>query len=150
MKLISTLGIATLVIGLTAYAGEGKGEGPRGGHGPGMDHLLPKHAVEDLNLTAEQKTKYDELDKAFKTEAAKWRDAHPGGREEFEKAKEAGDKQALEKLKNQHKEMMDMRKGYVDQVRATLTDEQKAKLDKMREEFKAEHGPGKHQHEDEK
>jgi Spy/CpxP family protein refolding chaperone len=150
-KLSIIAAIALAVAGRNvALAEQGEGQGPRGGHGPALDHLLPKHAVEDLNLTADQKAKFDELEKAFKKDAAKWREAHPDGPEEFQKAKDADDKPAMEKLKAQRKELMDTRKGYVDQFRASLTDEQKTKLDKMLENLKAEHGPGKRQHEEAK
>src|SRR5204863_6511087 len=44
-----------------------KGDAPHGGRGPGggpgvmLDHLLPQPVVDDLKLTAEQKTKYIDL-----------------------------------------------------------------------------------------
>jgi Spy/CpxP family protein refolding chaperone len=113
----------------------------RRGSGPAMDHLLPPRAVEDLSLTADQKTKYDQIEADFKGAAAKWREAHPADPEAFRKARESGDKDALQKLRDQRKELMDIRKSHVDKVRATLTDEQKAKLDKALEGMR-EHRPG--------
>ena len=48
----------------------------------------------------------------------------------------------MHKLMEQRKPLMESRKGYVDQLRATLTDEQKAKLDKSIEEAKSHMGKG--------
>src|SRR5947209_2426093 len=122
MKLVSKLSIiAAVALAIAgrnvALAEQGEDQGPRGGHGPALEHVLPKRAVEDLNLTGDQKTKLGELDKAFKKDAAKWREAHPGGPEAFQKAKDAGDKETMKKLADQRKEFRDMRKGYVDQFR---------------------------------
>jgi Spy/CpxP family protein refolding chaperone len=111
------------------------------GPGPAFDHLLPPRVVEDLSLTADQKAKYDKIEADFKSAAAKWREAHPADPEALRKARESGDKDALQKMRDQRKELMDIRKSHVDQVRATLTDEQKAKLDKDLEEAR-EHRPG--------
>lgn len=113
----------------------------RRGPGPAMEHLLPPRAVEDLNLTADQKTKLSSIEADFKSAAAKWREAHPADPEAFQKARESGDKDALQKMRDQRKELMDIRKAHVDQLRATLTDEQKTKLDQSLEKAR-EHGPG--------
>ena len=40
---------------------------------PAMDSLLPPRLLDELALTADQKTKYDDLNAAFKKDAAKWR-----------------------------------------------------------------------------
>ena len=107
-----------------------------------MDNLLPPRVVDDLALTADQKTKYDELQAGFKKDAAKWRADNnydpEKAREEMTKAREAGDEATMKKLGEQRKGLMDLRKSYTDKVRAFLTDDQKAKLDKA-----LERGPGR-------
>jgi Spy/CpxP family protein refolding chaperone len=105
--------------------------------GPMMDNLLPPRVLDDLALTPDQKTKYDDLLAGFKKDAAKWRADNnydpEKAREEMSKAREAGDKETMKKLADQRKGLMDIRKSYVDKVRAFLTDDQKAKLDKALE-----------------
>ena len=152
MKLINTLTItAALVLaagGLpSALAAEGteQSEGPPPGPRPrpALEHLLPPRVVQDLNLTADQKTKYAELEAAFKKDAEKWRAAHPPPDPEvFRKARESGDTATLDKLREQRKELMDTRRSYVDKFRASLTDEQRAKLDKELEQARNRRGPG--------
>jgi Spy/CpxP family protein refolding chaperone len=155
LKPLTTLAAAALVgLALTTAQAEDKGkpegkrpDGPRGG-GALLENLLPPRLIEELKLSAEQKTKYDELQAAFKKDAAKWREEHPmteGDREAFRKARETGDKATLEKYAQQRKGLMEKRKGYVDQFKATLTPEQKAQMDeameKARERMKG-HGGG--------
>lgn len=147
MKLLKTLtAVAFVGVALTLANAEegkavGKGEGKRG---PGrmMEHLLPPRVVGELNLTAEQKTKLDALDAAFKKDADAWEKDHPDFKEQLRKAHEAKDKEAGKKLMEQRKSLMEARKGYIDQLRATLTDEQKVKLDKSIEEAKNRMGKG--------
>ena len=137
MKLLKTLTvIAVGALALTAAFAEapankpdgkppGKGGGPRG-----LDHLLPVKAVKELKLTAEQQAKYTELEAAFKKDAAAWAEKNPPPtQEEMNKAKE-GDKATREALKARREPLMQKRKSYVDQFRATLTAEQKTELDK--------------------
>jgi Spy/CpxP family protein refolding chaperone len=147
MKLVRTLTITAalaLIAGAPAIAGEGKGEhnaeGPRGGRGPALEHLLPPRVVDDLNLTADQKTKLADLESSFKKDAEKWRAAHPANPEAVRKARESGDKEALNKLRDQRKELMDIRKGYVDKLRESLTAEQKDKLGKALERAREHRG----------
>ncbi len=117
--------------------------------GPMMENLLPPRALEDLALTPDQKTKYDTLAAGFKKDAAKWRADNnydpEKAREEMRQAREAGDEATIQKLTDQRKGLMDLRKSYVDKVRAFLTDEQKVNLDKALErarEWRGGHGPG--------
>ena len=151
MKLLKTL-TAIAVVGLAttlAYADdtnapakpEGK-HGPRGGPGPMMEHLLPPRVVDDLNLTADQKTKLGELESAFKKDAVAWDTAHPTFRDDMRKARESGDKDAIRSTMEQRKPLMDARKGYVEKFRASLTDEQKTKLDKSLEDVRQRMGKG--------
>ena len=107
-----------------------------------MDRILPPRVEDELNLTAEQKTKLAELDAAFKKDAEKWRAAHPFDPEAARKARESGDEAAMNKFRDQRKELMDTRKGCVDKFRETLTAEQKEKLDTALEQARRRRGPG--------
>jgi Spy/CpxP family protein refolding chaperone len=114
-----------------------------------MENLLPPPVLEDLALTPAQKTNYDALAAGFKKDAAKWRADNNYDpekvREEMRQARDAGDQATIQKLTDQRKGLMDLRKSYVDKVRAFLTDEQKAKLDKALErarEMRGGQGPG--------
>ena len=59
-------------------------------------------------------------------------------REEMRAARESNDQVALKKLADQRKGLMDIRKSHLDKLRASLTDEQKTKLDKA-----LANGPGR-------
>jgi Spy/CpxP family protein refolding chaperone len=116
---------------------------------PMMDNLLPPPVLEDLALTPEQKTNYNALAAGFKKDAAKWRADNNYDpekvREEMRQARDSGDQATIQKLTDQRKGLMDLRKSYGDKVRASLTDEQKAKLDKALEharEMRGGPGPG--------
>jgi Spy/CpxP family protein refolding chaperone len=100
--------------------------------GPALEHLLPPRLVEELKLTAEQRARYDQLEAAFKADAEKWRQQHPltdADLDAIRKARQEGNKAALEKLLPPRKELMQKRKGYVEQFRASLTAEQQQQLD---------------------
>lgn len=131
--------VLALITSVSVYADEGKGKPPGGGPGRHGDMgLLPSRLVEDLALTADQKTKYAEIETNFKAAAKKYRDEHPisdADREAMRKARESGDKEAMAKYREQGKGFMEIRKTYVDQVRATLTPDQVKKLDDAREKF---------------
>lgn len=117
--------------------------GPHG-NGPLLEHLLPSHIVESLVLTAEQQTTFDGLEAAFKKDAAKWRADNPIDEAAVKQARETGDKEALRQLAEKRKGLLDIRKGYIDKLRASLTDEQKAKLDKAIEEMRTRQPRGQH------
>lgn len=116
-----------LVAGLTAQAQETNpppkpppGNRPAGGgNRPMMDNIVMPRVLEELSLTADQKTKYDALEKDFKSEVAKVREANKG---DMQKGRQA---------------MRDLRRSYQDKVRAFLTAEQKTKLDKAQERARA-------------
>ena len=124
MKLVRTIMIvafAALLTGTfaTAQSGEGKpdapkGKGPGGGPGAMLDNLLPPHALDELKLTADQKTKYDGLQAAFKKELDAWKSAHPNAADQMRKAREDGDRDALHKLAEERKPVMDARKAGFD------------------------------------
>ena len=106
--------------------------------------LLPPRIADDLSLTDEQKTKLKDLDAAFVKERDDWRAAHKDIgtdvqklREEADAARKAGDTAKLKETRKKTQElsapMTELRRKYMDQFRATLTDEQKQKLDKALE-----------------
>ena len=148
MKSVRTMMIVALVALLAssfaiAQSGEGKPDaprdaGPRGGRGGGpgamLDNLLPARALDELKLTAEQKTKYDELQAAFKKELDAWKAAHPDAADQMRKAREDGDRDAMRKLAEERKPVLDARKAAVDKLRESLTAEQKETLDKSIEQ----------------
>lgn len=95
-----------------------------------MDNLLPPRVVDDLALTADQKTKYDALAADFKKDLAKRRESNAGsGGPPSPEARQA---------------IRDLRKSYTDKVRAFLTDNQKTKLDQALERMRSRgpRGPG--------
>jgi Spy/CpxP family protein refolding chaperone len=122
------------------------GQGPRGGHGPGpaamLDNLLPPRILDELKLTADQKSRYDALQASFKKEADAWKTANPTWQDQMRKAREDGDRDAMRKLAEQRKPVMDARKANVDKFRETLTAEQKETLDKAMEQARGRRRPG--------
>ena len=104
--------------------------------GPMMEHLLGPRVLDELSLTAEQKTKYDALEAAFKKDAAKWQaENRPGGGSSGPTGTNMpfADRRGLR----------DLRRSYLDKVRDFLTDEQKTKLDKALERaWERRGGPG--------
>jgi len=98
-----------------------------GQHGPmraGMSNLLPPGVLEKLALTADQKTKYDALDASFKKDLATWRSSHSSD----------GESSSTGSTNNvsSNRKGMELRKGYIDQLRPSLTSDQTAILDNMR------------------
>ena len=115
------------------------------------DALLAPRIAGELSLTDEQKTKLKDIETAFVKERDEWRAAHKGVgtdlqklREEASSARKAGDNAKLEETRKKMRELsapiMELRRKYMDQVRATLTDEQKKKLE---EELGQMRGPGR-------
>lgn len=101
--------------------------------------LLPPRITDDLLLTDEQKTKLKDIETAFVKERDEWRAAHKEVgtdmqklQEEASAARKDGDNAKLEETRKKMRElsapMMELRRKYMDQVRAMLTDEQKKKL----------------------
>jgi Spy/CpxP family protein refolding chaperone len=158
MKSVRTMMIVALAVlfaGAFAIAQNGdtkpagpKGEAPHGGPGKGggpgamLDNLLPPPLLDDLKLTAEQKTKYDGLQAAFKKELDAWKAAHPNAAEQLRTARENKDREAMQKLAEERKPVMEARKANVDKLRESLTAEQKATLDKGMEQARNRRGPG--------
>jgi Spy/CpxP family protein refolding chaperone len=140
--------IAITIIAVVATAAQaGKNKDNAGGPPPGVrkaamqGQLLPPQAVEMLQLTADQKTKFDELNAAFQKDLEAWQQAHPNFHADLQKAREAQDKEAMQKLVAERKPVMEARKKYMEQFKVTLTDEQKAKLEAMKEKLGAHRGP---------
>jgi Spy/CpxP family protein refolding chaperone len=109
--------------------------------------LLPPRIADDLLLTDEQKTKLKYLETAFVKERDEWRTAHKDVgtdmqklREEASAARKTGDNAKLEETRKKMQElsapMMELRRKYMDQLRATLTNEQKQKLATALEEMR--------------
>jgi Spy/CpxP family protein refolding chaperone len=138
--------VALLAVAVAVRAEEKparKGAGA-GGQRPGMmEHLLPPMAQEKLNLTADQKTKVEELDAAFGKEVKAFWASHAELREKMKAAREAGDKDKMKDLMAEMKPMMEARKSGMEKVKALLTDEQKKTLEEMAEKMRAGR-PGGH------
>lgn len=124
MKKLLILSLAAMIAASVVYAEAPQGQCPKG-KGPqagqrmqkGPRGLLPTPVLEKLNLTAEQKAKYDELDAACKKDEAANTDRS--------KARE-------------------IHKGYVEQLKSVLTDEQKKTLEEMRPKHPPGEGKGGH------
>ena len=147
MKLVKSL-IAVLAVAViaTAASAQDKPEhkGPAGAHRGGMmDSLLPPMLVEKLNLTADQKPKYEEIAAAFKKEAVAFREGHADLFAKMKAAREAGDKDKMKELMGEMKPMQDARKASIEKLEALLTDDQKAILKEAREKMMQQH-PGAH------
>jgi hypothetical protein len=100
-------------------------------------------------LTPVQQTSYDALAAGFKKDAAKWRADNnydpEKAREAMVQARDAGDQATIQKLTEQRQGFVDLRKSYVVRVRAFLTDDQRATLDKALEHAQnwgSGHSPG--------
>ena len=152
MKLLKVLTAAavvavagfTLTLAFAADAANTQPPAHRGPHGPGAEHILPPPIVEDLVLTADQKTALDSFDAAFKKDAAKWRAENPIDEAAWKQARESHDKEAMRQLYEKQKGLSEIRKGYFDKFRASLNDEQKTKLDKAIDELRSKHPNGQH------
>jgi len=148
MKHCLTLVTASILIAAaTAFgaAGKAKSERPQKGPPPTLqpgEVLLPPRVLETLALNAEQQAKYDALLAEWKKEAEKFWADHAQLRDQMREAREARDRAKMGKLMKELQPLQDARKRYVEKVRAFLTDEQKKKLDDMREEFESRRPEG--------
>ncbi len=125
-----------LMAAVSARAADEPPANPTGEHRSmrsGMSELLPASVLGDLALTADQKTKYDSLDASFKKDLAKWRSTHGPG-------SESSSSGSTNNVSSSRSGLRQARKGYVDQLRASLTDDQKAKLDKDLENLRSSRG----------
>src|SRR5712671_4966163 len=112
-SIILTTALALIALcGVNAEEGKTKPHGPGGPGHHGDMGLLPPQLLGDLSLTADQKTKYDDIEANYKAAAKKYRDEHPisdADREAMRKAHESGDKAATAKYREQGKGFMDLR-----------------------------------------
>jgi hypothetical protein len=127
-----------LVAAVGARAADEPPATPPGGHQSmrgGMGDLLPTHLLEKLALTADQKTKYDTLDASFKKDLATWRSSHSSS---SESSSSTGSTNSVSSTNGSstHKGMRELRKGYIDQLRPSLTSDQTATLDKALENMR--------------
>ena len=125
-----------LVAAVGARAADEPPANPSGQPGPargGMESLLPPRLLEKLALTADQKTKYDALNTSFKNDVAKWRSTHSSG-------SEGGSSGSTNNVSSNRKGLRELHKGYLDQLRPTLTSDQTATLDKALENMRNNRG----------
>ena len=134
--LATLLAVVAVSAALAADAPAPAPAADKGPHGPGVMPLLPPRVEKDLGLTADQQTKLTTIKADYEKERDAWTAAHPVDpklREELRTAREAKDtakvKELSDKMHETYKPLMDLRKKYVDEVRAILTDDQKTKLD---------------------
>ena len=93
----------------------------------GMDSLLPPRLLEKLDLTADQKTKYDTLNAGFKKDLAKL---------ESSSTSSTNNVSSNSNAHSNRKGIRELRKSYMDQFRPSLTSEQTATLDKAAEDMR--------------
>ena len=159
-RLLIAIATVALLAGAVARAGEGKenhpGKGPGGPGGPRFDMpLIPPRLMDELTLTDDQKSKVETLQAEFSKQRDKLRAEQKDNpemaklRDEMKAAHQANDKEKIRQLHEQLMErdhpILDLRKQYMDKVRALLTDEQKKKLDEARDRIRERRGPGAHE-----
>ena len=151
---IASLSAVVLAIGSIALAqsvktGRGSGQGPRGAwHGEGMrrggfgaDRIFAR-----LNLTDDQKAKVKQIRESFATTNKPLLDQLKAKRQELRQASEGGtfnEALATEKLTEMaglQAKLMGARFQLHQQMLSVLTPDQKAQLDQMKAQFKANHG----------
>ncbi len=129
--------LISLVAAVGARAADDTSTNSPAQHGPmrgGMGDLLPSHLLEKLALTTDQKTKYDSLNASFKKDLVAFSSSHSSG---GESSSSAG---STNSVSSTHQGMRGLRKGYIDQLRPSLTSEQAATLDKALENARNNHG----------
>lgn len=127
--------LVTCLIGLMAAVGARAADEPStstaGGHHAargGMDSLLPPRLLEKLDLTADQKTKYDTLNASFKKDLAKLEGGSTSSTNSTSSSGNTGH--------SNRKGIRELHKNYMDQFRPSLTSEQTATLDKAAEDMR--------------
>jgi Spy/CpxP family protein refolding chaperone len=146
MKKWTLIAAAIALLAVASQAGDYRPDRPRGLRGPRegapmIGNLLPPRVLEDLQLTAEQKAKYDALQEKFAAEHKEWMQSHRAEgealREQLRAAREAQDvariKEAQAKLAEHRKPVEELRKSYMEKVRALLTPDQIKELDEARD-----------------
>jgi len=127
--------LVTCLISLIAAVGSRAADEPStnstGEHHSGrgaMDSLLPPRLLEKLDLTADQKTKYDTLNAGFKKDLAKLEGSSTTSTNSASSSSNTG--------RSNRKGIRELRKSYMDQLRPSLTSEQTATLDKAAEDMR--------------
>jgi len=150
---IASLSAVVLAIGSIAVAqsvktGRGNGQGPRGAWHEGMrrggfgaDRIFAR-----LNLTDDQKAKIKQIRESFATTNKPLLDQLKAKRQELRQASEGGTfnealaTQKLTEMAGLEAKLMGTRFQFHQQMLSVLTPEQKAQLDQMKAQFKANHG----------
>jgi Spy/CpxP family protein refolding chaperone len=149
---IASLSAVVLAIGSIAVAQSvksGNGQGPRGAwHGEGMRRggFGADRIVSRLNLTDDQKAKIKQIRESFATTNKPLLDQLKAKRQELRQASEGGTfnealaTQKLTEMAGLQAKLMGARFQLRQQMLSVLTPEQKAQLDQMKAQFKANHG----------
>ena len=97
--------------------------------------FVAPRVVDQLGLSAEQQTKFNDLTTEYQTALEKWKKDNnfdPQKQQaDMQAAVAAGDKAKVKELRAQMKPMGDLRTQYQGKFRTLLTDEQKTKLDEL-------------------
>ena len=121
--------VGAVLLSSVAAFGQANPNGPSSIGGSQVPPLLPPALVQKLNLTPPQKKNYTICRGDFQGAVEDWGASHPNYQKEFRQAQKSGDQKALEKLRAQRQELMDIRKRYVETFRATLPADQQKTLD---------------------
>jgi periplasmic protein CpxP/Spy len=132
-KTITAVAVLTLSATL-AFAGPGKGEGKRGGHGRhGRGAEFGARFAEKLNLTEAQKAQVKSLSESFRTQNAPLFEQKRQLRTDMKAARQANDTARLETLKGSaeslHAQLRAARQAHRNAVLQVLTADQRAQLE---------------------
>lgn len=135
MKIRTTIAIATMALGLTALAQPPR-RGPGGG-GERLDQLKSYLSLTDAQVETIRQSMKDQHE-AMRTNMESMRAKRQALRTQMhsDNADPAALGQAMVEMKNARKAMQASRKAAADKLIATLTPEQKAKLDSLKESAK--------------
>jgi Spy/CpxP family protein refolding chaperone len=147
MKKKTISAVAVLALGATlAFASVQAEKGEKGGRGGWEGHrggAMSEDLTQKLNLTDAQKQQVADLNKSFReTNKAFFQSTHET-REAFKAARDANDTAKLDALRptmeSQRAQMKQLRDAQDAKVRAILTPEQRAQLDTLKAERRAQH-----------
>jgi len=147
------LAIGSIAVAQSVKAGRGNGQGPRGAWHEGMrrggfgaDRIFAR-----LNLTDDQKAKIKQIRETFGATNKPLFDQLKAKRQELRQASEGGTfnealaTQKLTEMAGLEAKLMGARFQLHQQMLSVLTPEQKAQLDQMKAQFKANHGASRGQ-----
>jgi periplasmic protein CpxP/Spy len=144
MKIAMIVMISLMTAGSFAYAqhGQGKGHGKKDRQGERL-----QKAIERLNLTADQQARIKAIRDNFKTANAATIEQIKALRVQMQEARKSGNKEQAQAIHEQMKAKMESmrpaRQQMIEQIKAVLTAEQRAELEKMIAEKKAKKGEKK-------